>query len=66
MPLRLPIDVADGATGPARLELTYYWCTDGDDAACTREQAHLDVELDLTGSDAGGEAHLTYRARGRS
>jgi hypothetical protein len=66
MPLRLPIDVADGATGPARLELTYYWCTDGDDAACTRERAHLDVELDLTGSGAGGEALLTYRAHGRS
>jgi hypothetical protein len=66
MPLRLPIDVADGATGPARLELTYYWCTEGNEAACSREQAHLDVELDLTGSGAGGEAHLSYRARGRS
>jgi hypothetical protein len=66
MPLRLPIEVADGATGPARLELTYYWCTDGNEAACIREQAHLDVELDLSGSAAGGEAHLTYRARGRS
>lgn len=66
MPLRLPIDVADGATGPARLELTYYWCTDGNAAACSREQAHLDVELDLTGAGAGGEAHLSYRARGKS
>jgi hypothetical protein len=66
MPLRLPIDVADGATGPARLELTYYWCTEGNEAACSREQAHLDVELDLTGSAAGGEAHLTYRARSKS
>jgi hypothetical protein len=66
MPLRLPIDVADGATGPARLELTYYWCTEGNEAACTREQAQLDVELDLSGSAAGGEAHLDYRARGRS
>jgi hypothetical protein len=66
MPLRLPIDVADGATGPARLELTYYWCTEGNEAACTREQAHLDVELDLSGASAGGEAHLSYRARNRS
>jgi len=66
MPLRLPIDVSDGATGPARLELTYYWCTDGNEAACQREQAHLDVELDLSGSAAGGEAHLSYRARGKS
>jgi hypothetical protein len=64
MPLRLPIDVSDGATGPARVELTYYWCTDGNEAACRREQAYLDVELDLTGANAGGEAHLSYKARG--
>lgn len=66
MPVRLPIDVADGATGPARIELTYYWCTDGNEAACTREQAQLDVELDLSGSGAGGEAHLTYQTLNRS
>lgn len=66
MPLRLPIDVADGATGPARLELTYYWCTEGDEAACRREQAHLDVVLDLSGSGAGGEALISYRAPGPS
>jgi hypothetical protein len=64
MPLRLPIEVADGATGPAQVEISYYWCTDGNDAACQREQAKLNVELDLTGSGAGGEAHLSYRARG--
>ncbi len=64
LPLRLPIDVADGATGPARVELSYFWCTDGNEAACRREQAILHVELDLTGSGAGGEAHLNYRARG--
>ena len=61
MPLRLPIDVADGATGPARVEVTYYWCTDGNEAACRREQAQLDVELDLSGANEGGEAHLSYR-----
>lgn len=66
MPLRLPIDVSDGATGPARVEVTYYWCTDGDEAACRREQAHLDVELDLSGANEGGEAHLSYRARDKS
>jgi hypothetical protein len=64
MPLRLPINVSDGATGPARVELTYYWCTDGNEAACRREQAFLDVELDLSGANAGGEAHLSYKARG--
>jgi len=64
LPLRLPIDVADGATGPAQVELSYFWCTDGNEASCRREQAILHVELDLTGSGAGGEAHLNYRARG--
>jgi hypothetical protein len=64
MPLRLPINVADGATGPARVEVTYYWCTDGNEAACRREQASLNVELDLSGANEGGEAHLSYRARG--
>jgi hypothetical protein len=64
MPLRLPIDVSDGATGPARVEVTYYWCSDGNEAACRREQAALDVELDLTGAGAGGEAHLSYTATG--
>jgi hypothetical protein len=64
MPLRLPIEVADGATGPAQVEVSYYWCSDGNAAACQREQARIDVELDLSGSGAGGEAHLSYRARG--
>jgi hypothetical protein len=64
MPLRLPIEVSDGATGPARVEVTYYWCTDGNEAACRREQAFLNVELDLTGANAGGEAHLSYKSRG--
>jgi hypothetical protein len=64
MPLRLPIEVSDGATGPARVEVTYYWCTDGNEAACRREQAFLNIELDLTGANAGGEAHVSYQARG--
>jgi hypothetical protein len=64
MPLRLPIDVSDGATGPAQLEVTYYWCTDGNEAACRREQARLNVELDLSGANAGGEAHLSYHPKG--
>jgi hypothetical protein len=64
MPLRLQIDVSDGATGPAQLEVTYYYCTDGNEAACRREQARLNVELDLTGASAGGEAHLSYHPKG--
>ena len=64
LPLRLPIEVEDGATGPALVELSYYWCTEGDEAACRREQTRLSVELDLSGSGEGGEAHLSYRALG--
>jgi len=63
MPLRLPIEVADGATGPAQVEVSYYWCTDGNEAACRRELAVLSIDLDLTGSSAGGEAHLSHRAQ---
>jgi hypothetical protein len=63
MPLRLPIEVADGATGPASVELSYFWCTEGNEAACRRELALLSIDLDLSGSSAGGEAHLSHRAR---
>lgn len=64
LPLRLPVDVADGATGPVRVELSYFWCTDGNEAACQRERADLVVALDLSGGSAGGEAHVSYVARG--
>lgn len=64
LPLRLPVEVEDGATGPALVELSYYWCTEGDEGACRREQTRLSVELDLSGSGSGGEAHLSYRALG--
>jgi hypothetical protein len=60
MPLRLPVEVQDGATGPAQVELSYYWCTDGNEAACRRELALLTIDLDLTGSGDGGEAHLSH------
>jgi hypothetical protein len=63
LPLRLPIEVADGATGPAQVELSYYWCTDGNQAACRRELALVSVDLDLSGSGAGGEAHLSHKSR---
>ena len=61
LPLRLPIEVADGATGPAQVELSYYWCTEGNQAACRRELALLSIDLDLSGSGAGGEAHLSHK-----
>ena len=64
LPLRMAIEVEDGATGPALVELSYFWCTEGNEAACRREQTRLSIELDLTGSGAGGEAHVIYRALG--
>jgi hypothetical protein len=62
LPLRLPIEVADGATGPARLELAYFWCTEGTEAVCRREQALLNVDLDLSGTSPGGEAQVKHKA----
>ena len=63
LPLRLPVDVADGAQGTAEVELHYYWCRSGASASCQPERAKLYVELDLSGSHPGGEAHLTHRPR---
>ncbi len=60
LPVRLPIVVTDGATGPAQMDLTYYWCTEGDSASCRPERAKLVVELDLSGSGEGGEVHFTH------
>lgn len=61
LPARLPLDVADGAQGPIELDLTYYYCTKGDDGSCRPERAKLSVEIDTTGVGAGGEAHLVHR-----
>lgn len=62
MPLRLPVDVQDGATGPTELQLSYYWCAnDAPRAACQRETATIHLSLDLSGDAAGGEAYLAYR-----
>jgi hypothetical protein len=62
LPVRLPVDVTDGATGPANIKLGFYWCTEGHEAACRPERVELEVKLDLTGDAAGGEAFFTYRA----
>jgi len=59
-PLKLPIEVADGATGPAEIEIAYFWCTEGDRAVCRREQALLRVDLDLSGVHPGGEARVRH------
>ncbi len=61
LPIKLPIDVADGALGPAKLELSYYYCQTSDHGSCRPERAKLSVKLDLSGSAPGGEAHLVHR-----
>lgn len=64
LPLRIPVDVADGATGPAEVDLSYYWCGKEEGAACHPERAKLVVDLDMSGDAPGGEAHLTHVALG--
>ena len=61
LPLRLPLEVEDGALGPAELYLSYYWCGNGPMASCKPERAQLEIELDLSGSAAGGEAYFSHR-----
>lgn len=63
LPLRIPVDVADGATGPIWLDLTFYYCTKGDSASCLPENVRFSVDLDLSGEHPGGEALITYRLR---
>lgn len=65
LPIRLPVDVADGALGPAHIELSYYWCRDGKAKSCNPERARLTVGLRLDGDAPGGEAHFTHTARAR-
>lgn len=64
LPLRIPVLVEDGASGPAELEVSYYWCGEDAKATCRRESVRLSIGLDLTGDSPGGEAHLAYRAQG--
>lgn len=62
LPLRIPIDVTDGAIGPARVKLAFYWCDADKEASCRPERVELVVDLDLSGDAAGGEAFVSYRA----
>ncbi len=61
LPLRLPIIVDDGALGPADVTINYYACSLAQAAVCRPERADLKVDLDLSGSSEGGEAHFTHR-----
>jgi len=64
LPLRVPVDVDDGATGPAYVKLSYFWCGTGDEKACRPERTELVVDLDTSGDAPGGEAHLVHQATG--
>jgi hypothetical protein len=64
LPLRIPIEVADGAVAPVHVKVSYYWCGLGEASACRPERVELVVELDTSGDSAGGEALLSYRAAG--
>ena len=66
LPVRVPVDVADGATGPVELDVSFYWCRQdgkGRTAACSPEKGRVVVDLDLTGDAAGGEAFFPYQVR---
>jgi hypothetical protein len=66
LPIRVPVEVADGAAGPVELQIAFYWCRDDDKggtAACSPEKGRVVVDLDLTGDAAGGEAYFRYQAR---
>lgn len=64
LPVRLPVVVTDGATGPAEVDLSYYTCQVDDQASCKPVKARVVVDLDLTGDAPGGEAHFTYKSPG--
>jgi hypothetical protein len=61
LPLRIPIDVADGAMGPVHVKLAYHWCGLAEGASCRPERVELLVDVDTSGDAPGGEAHVTYR-----
>jgi sugar lactone lactonase YvrE len=62
LPWRLPVVVTDDAHGPAQIDLSFLYCTDGNTAVCRPERVQLIVDLDLSGSVTGGEASVRYRA----
>jgi len=64
LPVRIPVDVGDGAPGPAILRLSYVWCGTGADTTCHPERAELEVELDTSGQAPGGEAFVVHRPAG--
>ena len=64
LPLRLPITIAEGAeSASADVELSYYWCTSGDAAACIPVHANLAIELPLEAGKQGGEVMVTHAVR---
>ena len=64
VPLRIPVQVSAGSSGPIQVDLSFYWCTSGDSTACVPERARLDVTVDLSGP-APGDASVVHQARKR-
>ena len=65
LPIRVPVDIVAGGTTSALIELAYYWCTSGDEAACIPVRAHLDVTLEVDDSRRGGEVRIHHQAERR-
>ena len=63
LPIRLPVEVADGTVADAEVRVSYYYCTKGHRGQCRAERATLHVDLDLTGDAAGGEAYVSHGPR---
>lgn len=63
LPVRIPVDIEPGAERHFDMDITFYWCTTGDEGACIPERARLKVQLDIDDAGAPGEASLVYRAQ---
>ena len=63
LPIRIPVDIEPGADGHIDMDVTFYWCTTGDEGACIPERARLAVQLDIDETASPGQATLEYRAR---
>lgn len=62
LPIRIPLDIDAGAAQKLDLDVSFYWCTTGDEGACIPERANLTVALDIDESAGPGEATFAYRA----
>lgn len=64
LPIRIPVDIDENADGRIDIDLSYFWCTTGDEYACIPERARLTVQLSVNNDASPGEASFTHRASG--